>query len=185
MRATLAVLVLFAATSAAAVAQTQPPALVAFAKAYAKIASYQTTAHVYQVQGSDSQNSVYDYTFTKPSTISMSVVSGANSGTTVSWSGGTDKLVTTLRGMTLVQLSFGAILAHAQETAGKITAGTSTLGGAIVNMINLDVANPHGDNDLTREVLYLSQSTNLPVRVDGFIGNDLVQTISFENTVTN
>ena len=54
-----------------------------------------------------------------------------------------------------------------------------------MNLVNLDVANPQGDNGLTREVLYLSQTSNLPVRVDGFVGSTLVQTVSFENTTVN
>lgn len=190
-----------AAATSAAFAQTQPPALTAAAAAYAKIAGYKTTAHVYQVKGTQTQNSVYDYTFTKPTSISMNIVSGANSGANVTWNGGTsvragkgmftktveltDPLVSSLRGMTIVQLSFGSILAHAAETAGSLTASTTTLGGATVNLVNLDVANPQGDNGLTREVLYLSQSSNLPVRVDGFVGSTLVQTVTFENTTTN
>lgn len=201
MKRTLATLLLLAvAATASAPAQTQPPALAAAAAAYAKIAGYKTTAHVYQVKGTQTQNSVYDYTYTKPTSISMYIVSGPNNGATVTWSGGTsvragkgmftksvdltDALVTSLRGMTIVQLSFGSILQHASETAGSLSSGTTTLGGATVNLVNLDVANPQGDNGLTREVLYLSQTTNLPVRVDGFIGATLVQTVSFEQTTT-
>ncbi len=194
-------LALAVVSTAVAGAQTQPPALTAAAAAYAKVAGYKTTAHVYQVKGTQTQNSVYDYTFAKPTSISMNIVSGANSGASVTWNGGTtvragkgmftksvdltDPMVSSLRGMTIVQLSFGSILQHAAETAGALTASTTTLGGATVNLVNLDVANPQGDNGLTREVLYLSQATNLPVRVDGFIGTTLVQTVSFENTTTS
>jgi outer membrane lipoprotein-sorting protein len=198
MKHALAALLFAVAATAAAPAQTQPPALTAAAAAYAKISGYSTTAHVYQVKDSQTQNSVYNYTFAKPTSVTMNIVSGPNSGATVTWTGGTsvragkgmftktvdltDPLVLSLRGMTIVALSFGAILQHAAETAGALSASTTTLGGASVNLVNLDVANPQGDNGLTREVLYLSQSTNLPVRVDGFIGSTLVQTVSFENT---
>jgi outer membrane lipoprotein-sorting protein len=201
MKRALTALLLAAAATAAAPAQTQPPALTAAAAAYAKLAGYKTTAHVYQVKGNETQNSVYDYTFAKPTSISMNIVSGANSGANVTWNGGTtvragkgmftksvaltDPLVSSLRGMTIVQLSFGSILQHAAETAGALSASTTTLGGATVNLVNLDVANPQGDNGLTREVLYLSQTSNLPVRVDGFVGSTLVQTVSFQNTTVN
>lgn len=200
MRHGLAALVLAVAATASASAQTQPPALTAATAAYAKISGYHTTAHVYQVKGTETQNSVYDYTFAKPTSVSMNIVSGPNNGATVTWTGGTsvragkgmftktvdltDPMVLSLRGMTIVQLSFGSILQHAAEAAGTLTASTTTLGGATVNLVNLDVANPQGDDGLTREVLYLSQSTNLPVRVDGFVGTTLVQTVSFENTTT-
>jgi hypothetical protein len=52
-------------------------------------------------------------------------------------------------------------------------------------LVNLNVAHPQGNNGLTPEVLYLSRTATLPVRVDGFIGSTLVQTVSFENTTTN
>jgi outer membrane lipoprotein-sorting protein len=200
MKACVATLLLVATAAAPSAAQTQPPTLAAATAAYAKIAGYKTTAHVYQVKETQTQNSVYDYTFAKPASISMYIVSGPNNGATVTWTGGTsvragkgmftksvdltDSLVTSLRGMTVVQLSFGSILQHAAETAGALSASTTTLGGATVNLVNLDVANPQGDNGLTREVLYLSQTANLPVRVDGFVGATLVQTVTFENTTT-
>jgi outer membrane lipoprotein-sorting protein len=182
-----ALLLLAISTGATAIApaQTQPAPLVAAVAAYEKIAGYRTTAHLYQVQGTASQNSVFDYTFAKPSSISMTVVSGQNQGTTVKWTGGTDTLVSSLRGVTIAQLSFGSILKHAAEIAGTQQSSTTTLSGATVNVINLNVANPQGDAGLTREALYLSQSSNLPVRVDGFVGSDLVQTVTFEDTVTN
>jgi outer membrane lipoprotein-sorting protein len=169
----------------AASAQTQPAPLAAATAAYEKIAGYRTTAHLYQVQGTATQNSVFDYTFAKPSSISMTIVSGQDQGNTVRWSGGTDSLVSSLRGVTIVQLSFGSILKHAAEIAGTQQTSTTTLNGATVNVVNLNVANPQGDAGLTREALYLSQSSNLPVRLDGFVGADLVQTVTFENTTTN
>jgi hypothetical protein len=173
-----------AATSSSP-AQTQPAPLVAAAAAYEKIAGYHTTAHLYQVQGAATQNSVLDYTFAKPASISMTVVSGQDQGSTVKWSGGTDSLVSSLRGVTIVQLSFGSILKHEAEIAGTQQTSTTTLNGATVNVVNLNVANPQGDSGLTREALYLSQSSDLPVRLDGFVGPDLVQTVTFENTTTN
>jgi hypothetical protein len=198
MKRLLAVLAFAAASTAGAAAQTQPPALAAAAAAYAKIAGYRTTAHVYQVQGTDAQNNVYEYAFTKPSTIAVTIASGPNAGNSVTWTGGTslranggrtidltDPMVLSLRGVTIVQLSFGAILQHAQETAGTLTSAAATLSGTTVNLVNLDVANPRGDAGLTREVLYLSQATNLPVRLDGFVGTQLVQTVSFDHTTTN
>jgi outer membrane lipoprotein-sorting protein len=176
----------------------QTALLAPFAQAWGAISTYHTMAHVYQVKGTQTQNSVYDYTFTKPSSISMQIVSGPNSGASVTWSGGdsvragkgmftksvalTDPLVTSLRGLTIVQLSFGDILQHAQQTAGTLGGGTTTMGGTPYDVVNLNVANPSADGGLTRETIYLSQTTHLPVRVDGFAVAQLVQTVSFSDT---
>ncbi len=46
----------------------------------------------------------------------------------------------------------------------------------------MNVANPEHDNDMTREVLYLSQNRQLPLRVDGFAGNQLVRQYGFAVT---
>jgi outer membrane lipoprotein-sorting protein len=181
-------------------AQTVPPQLAAFAKAWAGLNGYHTTAHAVQESGAKSQNSVYDYTFGKPSSISMNIVSGPNAGASVTWGGGTtvragkgmftktvslkDPLVTSLRGQTIVDLSFGSILKHAEKLQGKMASSTTQLGGATVDAINVTVADPAKDHGLTHEAIYLSTTTNLPVRVDGFIGAELVQTISFSDTTT-
>jgi outer membrane lipoprotein-sorting protein len=171
-----------------------------FATAWASIDGYHTSAHVFQVSGTKTQNSVYDYTFSKPSSIAMRIVSGPNAGANVTWSGGKtvrarkgmfvktvgikDPLVTSLRGATILGLSFGSILKHARALQGDVTSSPATLGGQPVEAVNAVVTNPAKDHGLRRETLYLSKATNLPVRVDGFVGTQLVETVSFSDTTT-
>ena len=95
-----------------------------------------------------------------------------------------DPLVTSLRGYTVSDLSLPGILAHAQQTEGMMYTGTTTVNGGTVTAVTLNVANPSQDNGMTREVLYLSQRTQLPVRVDGFVGNQLVRMYRFTITKT-
>jgi hypothetical protein len=95
-----------------------------------------------------------------------------------------DPLVTSLRGYTVSDLSLPGILAHAQQTEGMMYTGTTTVNGGTVTAVTLNVANPSQDNGMTREVLYLSQGTQLPVRVDGFVGNQLVRMYRFTITKT-
>ncbi|HTX58788.1 MAG TPA: hypothetical protein VMH02_03850 [Verrucomicrobiae bacterium] len=183
---------------AGAGAQTPPAPLGAFATAWAATNGYRTHIQCYSVKGSQTRTSTYEYTFTKPSSISMSIVSGPSAGNTVTWNGGntvtagrgmfkksfslTDPTVTSLRGATIVELSFGSILQHAQQTKGTLSASTTTLDGTPVNLLNLDVADPATDNGLSREALYLSASTNLPVRIDGYEGSQLVNSCTFTAT---
>jgi len=191
---------LMALGGAGAGAQTAPAPLAAFERAWAGVNGYHTDVHCYAVKGSDSENTSYDFTFTKPSSISMNVVSGPHAGNNVSWSGGNtvnagrgmfrknfnlnDPEVTSLRGNTVVDLSFGSILRHAQLTAGTVRAIATTFDGAPVDLVNLDTANPSADDGLTREALYLSTATNLPVRVDGFTGSQLITSCTFSGTTT-
>ncbi|MBV8489513.1 MAG: hypothetical protein JO199_03210 [Candidatus Eremiobacteraeota bacterium] len=189
--------VIFACIALPAAADTPAP-LTAFATAWSSMNGYSTSIHCFNVKGSDQQNSVYQYSFTKPSTISMNIVSGPSAGNSVNWSGGdtvraghgmftknfalTDPTVTSLRGATVVDLSFGSILQHAQQTPGSMSVSQVNLGGATVNVVNLTPADPTKDNGLTREALFLSTTTNLPVRVDGFEGSQLVTSCSFSET---
>ncbi len=174
-----------------------------FASAVSSMKSYHTTVHVHETKGSESRNSVFDYTFEKPNSISMSIRSGPNAGSAVSWSGGDsvtarkssgmasmfkktvslkDPLVTSLRGYTIVDLSFPAILKHAQATKGEMSVASAKLGEKSVESYTLTVADPATDDGMTREVLYLDPKSQLPLRIDGFAGSTLVRSYSFDDT---
>jgi len=181
------------------------PALDQFAKAWSSLDGYTATIRLYEIKGGNTEHAVFAYTYRKPQSVTMKVISGPNAGATVTWSGGStvsasksgpfgitmgknvglnDPLVTSLRGYTVSDLSLPGILAHAQQTAGSSSSGTATLNGGSVTAVTLNVADPSQDNGMTREVLYLSQSTQLPVRIDGFVGDQLVRTYSFTITKT-
>ncbi len=95
-----------------------------------------------------------------------------------------DPLVTSMRGYTVSDLSLPGILAHAQQVAGALSSASTTVNGKPVIAVTLNVANPLQDNGMTREVLYLAQATQLPVRVDGFAGRQLVRSYRFAITST-
>src|ERR1700724_3531524 len=103
-----------------------PPALVAFAQAWKGVTSYNATITIFEQKGTQTQNMVFDYRFTKPSSVATRVIAGANTGARLAWEGGTtvlvrrgsgilslfkktlslhDPLVTTIRGSTVDQLS--------------------------------------------------------------------------------
>jgi hypothetical protein len=188
---------LFIASTAALPAKAPAP-LVAFANAWASMNGYKTAIHCFSGKDGKTENSQFNYTFTKPSSISMSILSGPGAGNTVTWSGGdtvtagrgmftkkfslTNSAVTSLRGATVVDLSFGSILKHAETLKGKKSAAATTVDGAPVNAVTVNVAQPSSDNGLTREVLYLSGSSDLPVRVDGYVDTQLVSSCTFSNT---
>lgn len=187
--------VLLAAGSA-----SPPPALAAFAQTWSSMPGYTATVQLFEQKGSADERSTFTYTFSKPSHVTAVQTQGKNAGATVKWDGGTtvaaskkgafgismtknvplnDPLVTSLRGYTIADLSFGAILAHAQQTPGTLSETPATIGGTAVQSVTLTVADPSADGGMTREVLYLSPTTHLPVRVDGFVGSQMVRSYQF------
>ena len=193
--------------SLASASAATSPALDQFAKAWSALNGYTADIQLYEVKsprdvatGNNVEHAVFAYTYRKPQSVTMHVNQGPNAGATVTWTGGStvrasksgafgitmsknvslkDPLVTSLRGYTVSDLSLPGILAHAQQTPGSSYSGSTTVNGGTVTAVTLNVANPSQDNGMTREVLYLSQSTQLPVRIDGFVGNQLVRTYSF------
>jgi outer membrane lipoprotein-sorting protein len=175
----------------------------AFAGAWAAIDGYSARVAIFDQKGTQSQNLVFDYTFQKPSNVSVDIVTGPNAGVNLAWNGGSsvvahhgsglaamfkktvslhDPLVTTLQGSSIDQLSFGAILAHGQQASGTLSATPGeTIDGVATNAVTLTVADPATNAGLTREVVELSTITNLPVRVLGYEGSTLVRKVDFSN----
>ena len=77
-----------------------------------------------------------------------------------------DPGVTTIRGSSIDQLRFGAILAQAQQVGGTLSeAGSDVIDGVATDAVALVPADPAADAGLSREVVELSEVTHLPVRV--------------------
>jgi len=175
----------------------------AFAAAWAPITAYTATVTVFEQQGTEVQHVVFDYSFRKPSSVTVHVLAGPNAGVTLAWDGGTnvvahrgsglaalfkrtlslhDPLATTIRGSSIDQLSFAAILAHARQQAGRLSAVPGdVIGGVAVDALTLIPATPAADVGLTREVIELSTATHLPMRALGYDGATLVRNVEFSN----
>ncbi len=129
----------FLGTTPSASPSAPPPAWGAFEYAWSSIAGYSTTIVAFEQMGAQVQNVVFDYTFHKPSSATVHVIAGPNAGGTLEWSGGDtvvahrgsgflamfkksfslhDPVVTTIRGSSIDQLSFAAVLSHGENTQG-------------------------------------------------------------------
>lgn len=172
-----------------------------FSAAWAAVTAYTTTIVVAERSNTQVQNVVLDYTFRKPSSVTVHVNAGPNAGVTMVWEGGTtvvahrgsglaalfkktlslhDPQAMTIRGSSIDQLSFGAILAHAQQEAGHLTETTqSAIDGVSVDAVTLMPADAAANGGLTREIVELSPNMHLPVRVLGYDGATLVRQIDF------
>lgn len=191
------------AANSAASARTQPPAWVKFARAWAAITGYSATVTVFERKGSAVQNVVFDYNFRKPSNATVRVVQGPNAGVTLEWNGGAsmtahrgsglmaqfkrtmplhDPLATTIRGSSIDQLSFGAILTHARNTPGAVSQSRGpVIGGVATDSVTLIPTTSVTNTGLTREVVEISKTTNFPMRVYGYAGRTLVRRIDYSN----
>ncbi|MGD0051547.1 MAG: hypothetical protein ABSD03_06965 [Vulcanimicrobiaceae bacterium] len=172
-----------------------------FAQAWAGVTAYSATVTVFEQKGTQVQNVVFDYTFRKPASATVHVASGPDAGVTLEWAGGEtvvarrgtgfaalfrktfglhDPMATTIRGSSIDQLSFGAILARAQQGAGILSEEPGTaIDGVGVSAVTLIPSGPTTEVGLTREALDISTATNLPIRVLGFDGDTLVRKIEF------
>ncbi len=180
-----------------------PPAWVAFALAWTTISGYSAVLTVFEQKGAQTQSVAFDYNFRKPSNATVRVAAGPNAGVTLVWNGGAtmeahrgsgftalfkktislhDPLATTIRGSSIDQLSFGAILDHATQTEGAVSQSPGpVIDGAPTDELRLIATHSIANTGLTLEVIYLSQATHLPMRVLGYEGQTLVRNMAFSN----
>jgi hypothetical protein len=93
-----------------------------------------------------------------------------------------DPLATTIRESSIDQLSFGAILEHAQHTTGTLsTIAADPVDGSRTTAVVLEPAVPATDAALMREIIEVAAATHLPMRVLGYAGQVLVRKIDFSN----
>jgi hypothetical protein len=152
---------------------------------------YAATVTVFEQRDNRVQNVVFNYNFRKPSSVTVHVVAGTNAGVTLVWDGGTsvvvhrgsgfiamfkktlplhDSQVTTIRGSSIDELSFGKILTHARQTPGTLSVRPGVvIGGVATEAVTLMPAKPATDAALTREVIEISTKTHLPKRVLGYV----------------
>ena len=183
---------------------TAPPALEAFASAWNGVTAYRANVSVFDQKGTDAQNIAFNYTFRKPSSFIVHVIEGPNAGVTLTWDGGPtvqatrggglfaallkrtiplhDPLVTTIRGASMDQLSYGAILAHAEQTPGTLAQSLGEpIAGTVTQALSLVPSDPAADAGLSREIIEISPATQLPIRVEGYEGTTLVRKIDFSD----
>ena len=137
----------------------------------------------------------------KPSSATVHRSGGPNAGVTVVWNGGNtvvvhrgtglialfkktfslhDPRVTTIRQSLIDQLSFAAILAHAQSTPGIVGPSILDIPTEAVTLVRTSFLDGTG---MTREVVYISVPTGVPLRILGYEGNTLVRQIDFSNII--
>ncbi|MGA2394532.1 MAG: hypothetical protein ABSH03_14420 [Candidatus Lustribacter sp.] len=180
-----------------------PPAWSAFKEAWAHVNAYSATVTFFEQQGTQTQNSVFDYTFRKPANATVHFLKGPHAGAILVWSGGDtvvaqlgsglmglfkrtlslhDPLVMTIRGASIDQLSYAGIVAHSQNTPGTMSqAPGPTILGIPTEAVTLIPTSAVTNSGLTHEIVDIPAVPSLPIRVLGYEGEMLVRQIEFSN----
>lgn len=170
-------------------------ALAAFSSAWDGVHSYTCTITAHEVQGSDVQDRVYNAVFLRPNNVRMDIVGGAGKGGAAIWNGGDtvyghqggflsfirlhlnihDSKAVSLRGTTIAQASFGALLQRFRDLK------TSSLEAKTANgetTLTAQVLDPASDSGVTSEVLIFG-SDHLPVGYDQYSGTQDVNHVRY------
>lgn len=179
-----------------------PPAWAAFARAWSEITAYSATVTIFEQKGTQVQNSVFEYHFRKPSNATVGL-SSPYSGVTIVWEGGLtvdahrgsglmalfkkrfslhDPQMMTIRGLSVDEGSFGAILAHSQGAPRTISQGPGpTILGVPTVAVTLVPLPSIFETGVTHEIVDISTMISLPLRVLGYEGETLVRQIDFSD----
>jgi outer membrane lipoprotein-sorting protein len=174
--------------------------------AFANVSDYRMTIAVHEIAGNNVQDRTYSILFKKPALERVDIVAGAGRGGGIVWLGGDkvkghrggllsgihltldihDGQVSTLRGDTVSSGTIPAMLAVFDTVKGTVSeAPGPEIDGAGSSAVTLDVADPATYNGVSREVLYLSTVSNLPVRRERYAGTQLVKSENITDTKTN
>ncbi|MGA3036509.1 MAG: hypothetical protein ABSE64_03400 [Vulcanimicrobiaceae bacterium] len=177
-----------------------------FSEAWTKVNDYTCQITTHETIGTDVQDRVYDFAFKKPHSAKIDITGGAGKGGGSIWTGGdtvrghmggllhgfsqtvprTDPRATSLRGDTIDSASFGSILAVYQSGKGVLSESTiDTISGSPVDTITLLIANPSANKDVSKDVLFISRVSHLPVRRERYEGTILVKREDFVNVKLN
>ncbi|MFY9664094.1 MAG: hypothetical protein WAL67_03055 [Candidatus Cybelea sp.] len=190
----------------AASAANQAPAIAAFDRTYAAVTDYTCILHVHETKGTQTQDRVYQYAFMNPHYLKMLVVDGDGKGSGAIWTGGDevtghlggilsgirmkiglhDPRVVSLRGVTIPDGLPPRIIDDYGNIPGKLTqTDGGKIGGIETDRLELNVADPASNHDITKQVLYLSKETHWPIRQIMYSGSEVALDESIDDLKTN
>lgn len=182
-----ALLIVCGLRSPAAASPAGDAALAKWTKAWSEVQTYTVTMTAHETKGNDVQDRVYDLYYEAPNHVRMDVVDGAGKGSQALWTGGdtvdghqggflrfihlhlklTNPIATSMRGVTIAQATFGAVLdmikALKMSSIDAVTTGDTTT-------ITAMVADPATDGGITKDVVFLA-SNGLPTGYDQYEGD--------------
>ncbi len=195
-----------AANQAPPSASDQAPAIAAFDRTYAGITDYTCILHVRESKGTQTQDRLYQYSFMNPHHVKMLILDGDGKGSGGVWIGGDevsvhlggilsglhvkiglhDPRVVSLRGVTIPDGLPPHIIDDYGTIPGKLTqTDGGKIGGIETDRLELNVADPASDHDITKQILYLSKETHWPIRQIMYSESQIVLDESVNDLKTN
>ena len=172
--------------------------LAKFTAAWDKVSAYTCSLTAHEVLGTRVQDRSYDMTFRKPYDTKLSITGGDGKGSVAVWHGGDtlrghqggfisfiklnlnihDGRATSIRGTTIAQANFGAILDHVKSLKAKVEAVPA---GDLTD-VDFTVDDPSDDQNVTKERIVLA-SDDLPAEYDEWEGDTLVRHVVYTDIV--
>lgn len=189
--ATLALVVALAVCQVRTLADPARDAIAKMIATWNQINTYKVRVTVHEAKGARVQDRVYLIRFAKPTQTRVDIVDGDGRGSAAVWNGGDrvhgheggmlsiirlnvdahSTFAIDLRGGTIAEANFGALLAHLKSLGSK-TIRVENDGGKIVLVVKTDPPAP--GNDVTKEVYILGPDW-LPVEFFEYAGDKLVR----------
>ncbi len=203
--ASLALVAALGLTSTAR-ADNSAPAITAFEQAFAASNDYTCKQHVHEVQGSSTQDRVYQLWFMKPHFAKTLIESGDGRGSGGVWAGGDqvsghqggilsgihlkvsihDPRAISLRGVTIPEGLIQNVVHRYATTPGTLSqAPGGKIGGVPTDRLELKVTDPSTNGGVSQEILYLSQETHWPIRQILYAGSQIVLDETITDLKTN
>jgi outer membrane lipoprotein-sorting protein len=197
---------LIGASCVAASAANDVPAIAAFDRAFASVNDYTCILHVREVRGTQTQDRVYQYFVMKPHYVKTLIIDGAGKGAGGVWVGGDqvsghlggflsgihlkinvhDPRAVSLRGVTIPEGLLPRVIDEYGTIPGKLSqVDGGDLGGIATDRLQLKVADPASNHDVSEQILYLSKETHWPIRQIMYSGSQIVLDESISNLKTN
>jgi outer membrane lipoprotein-sorting protein len=166
-------------------------AVAKMAATWSQVKTYECTVKVHEAAGKRVQDRVYLIHFARPTHTRVDIIDGDGRGSAAVWNGGDrvrghqggilsfirlnvdlhSSFATDLRGTTIVQSNFGALLGHLQALDPSILHAT-TIALKTVLVVQIDPASPK--SDVTKEV-YILGSNWLPLEFFEYAKDKLVR----------
>jgi hypothetical protein len=194
------------ASCLAASAADQAPAIAAFDRAYSGVTDYTCILHVHEAKGTQTQDRVYQYSFLNPHYVKTLILDGDGKGAGGVWVGGDqvsghlggilsgfhlkvglhDPRAVSLRGVTIPDGLLPRIIDDYGTIPGKLTqTDGGRIGGIDTDRLELSVADPAANHDITDQIVYLSKETHWPIRQIMYSGSQIVLDESVNDLKTN
>jgi hypothetical protein len=179
----------------AASAANEAPAIAAFDRTFAGVDDYTCVLHLHEVNGTQTQDRVYQYSFMKPHYLKTLILDGDGRGSGAVWVGGDqvsghqggilsgihlkiglhDPRTVSLHGVTIPEGLLPGIIDDYATIPGKLTQiDGGKIGGIETDRLELKVADAASNHDITEQILYLSKETHWPIRQIMYSGSRIV-----------